>query len=133
VGQQTVRTGLALLVLFNAVCMLGAIPLFSMATGAGKLFVVSTYRELDLKGLRNPNFKVELDGRSSKDDWGVIPEYFSTGAFEYTKTAAVLVATAFAINTVLLLLLVLEKFSDGSSVSEGHVLKFNAECHQDAQ
>lgn len=109
------RLFLAILLVVNTVCAIGSYPLFSMASAAGKAIVMSSYRGLELQGLRNPDFQAkELEG-SSSNDWAAVPEHLAFYAFNHVKSAAAVVTFFFGFNAVSLFLLLLESPSGTAS------------------
>jgi len=73
-----------------------------MASGAGKLYVISRYRELDLNGLTNQDALKEYKDGQFSEHWRDIPDYLVSGAFKYTHLAAILAASFFALNSIIL-------------------------------
>jgi hypothetical protein len=119
------RCFLLYLIVFNLLCAVCVYPLVSLATGAGKLYIVSTYRELDLAGLINHEaLKTFEQGRLS-EDWRSVPDELGEGAFWYVKVTVLIVAAAFALNSLLMVLLVLPAVHTAESTVPGTDSQFN--------
>lgn len=97
---------LLLLIAANLLCAACVYPVFSIATGAGKLFIVGKYRELDLAGVINADALKKLEAGRFSGDWRNVPDYLGEGAFRYAKVVAAIITVAFAFNSLLLVLMI---------------------------
>jgi hypothetical protein len=77
----------------------------SMAVGAGKLQILSTYRELDLKGVVNRPALKDFRGGTFVGHWALLPEYLGDTSFSFVELAEVVIVSLFILNAAGLALL----------------------------
>ncbi|MEZ6070159.1 MAG: hypothetical protein R3C10_07725 [Pirellulales bacterium] len=85
------------LLILNSVFALATYPLLSMATGAGKVYVMSTYRELVGPAVQSADPSI-----AKTDGYWTIPDTINAGAFQYVKMATFVVMAAFVLNVLIL-------------------------------